>query len=154
MGLVINRPLELTLSELCQQLDIDIVDSEVADIPIYYGGPVESERGFILHTPVGNWDSTLAVSPDIGLTMSADIIQAIAEGYDADNTPPENYIITLGYAGWSADQLEEEIAENAWLNVPARKDILFSTPTELRWTAAAASMGIELQHLSTDVGHG
>jgi len=153
MGVIINRPTELTLSDLCEQLDIEITDSDNANFPIFHGGPVEPERGFILHTPVGEWESTLTITKDIGLTMSQDIIQAIAEGYDSDNTPPEKFIITLGYAGWSEDQIEDEITENVWLNVPASKDILFNTPVEQRWTSAAASLGIDLQQLSTDIGH-
>ena len=153
MGVVINRLTELTFTDLCDQLDIEITDNDVVNYPIYHGGPVELERGFILHTPIGDWESTLEVTKDIGLTMSQDIIQAIAEGYDSDNTPPEHFIITLGYAGWSEDQLEDEIAENVWLNVPATKDILFKTPVEQRWNAAAASLGINLQQLSTDIGH-
>lgn len=154
MGVVINRLTELTFSDLCEQLDIEITDTDTSNYPIYHGGPVETERGFILHTPVGEWESTLAVTKDIGLTMSQDIIQAIAEGYDSDNTPPKHFIITLGYAGWSEDQIEDEIAENVWLNVPAKTDILFSTPIDQRWNAAAASLGINLQQLSTDIGHG
>ncbi|MCW9031385.1 MAG: YqgE/AlgH family protein [Gammaproteobacteria bacterium] len=153
MGIVINRLTDLTFSDLCDQLDIEITDTDVADVPIYHGGPVEVERGFILHTPIGEWESTLAVTKDIGLTMSKDIIQAIADGYDSDNTPPEHFIITLGYAGWSEDQIEDEIAENVWLNVPASKDILFSTPVIQRWNAAAALLGINLQQLSTEIGH-
>ncbi|MCW8986924.1 MAG: YqgE/AlgH family protein [Gammaproteobacteria bacterium] len=153
MGIVINRLTDLTFSDLCDQLDIEITDTDVADVPIYHGGPVEIERGFILHTPIGEWESTLAVTKDIGLTMSQDIIQAIADGYDSDNTPPEHFIITLGYAGWSEDQIEDEIAENVWLNVPASKDILFSTPVIQRWNAAAALLGINLQQLSTEIGH-
>lgn len=153
MGVVINRLTELTFSDLCEQLDIEITDTDTSNYPIFEGGPVETERGFILHTPVGEWESTLAVTKDIGLTMSQDIIQAIAEGYDSDNTPPKHFIITLGYAGWSTDQIEDEIAENVWLNVPASHDILFQTPIEQRWTAAAASLGINLQQLSTEIGH-
>ena len=132
---------------------LEITDTDTSNYPIYDGGPVETERGFILHTPIGEWESTLAVTKDIGLTMSQDIIQAIADGYDSDNTPPKHFIITLGYAGWSADQIEDEIAENVWLNVPATHDILFQTAVEQRWTAAAASLGINLQQLSSDIGH-
>lgn len=153
MGIIINRPTELTFLELCEQLDITVTDTDIQDYPIYYGGPVEHERGFILHTPIGDWESTIAVTRDIGLTMSLDIIQAIADGYDADNTPPEHFIISLGYAGWSEDQLEYEISENVWLSVPATSDILFQTPIDQRWAAAAALLGINLQQLSTDVGH-
>ena len=153
MGIVINRLTGLTFADLCEQLDIEVTDTDTSHYPIFEGGPVETERGFILHTPIGEWESTLAVTKDIGLTMSQDIIQAIADGYDSDNTPPKHFIITLGYAGWSEDQIEDEIAENVWLNVPASKAILFSTPVEQRWNAAAALLGINLQQLSTDIGH-
>ena len=153
MGVVINRVTELTFADLCDQLEIEITDTEVANYPIFEGGPVEPERGFILHTPLGEWESTMPITEDIGLTMSQDIIQAIAEGYDSNNTPPKHFIITLGYAGWSEDQIEDEIAENVWLNVPSSQDILFNTPVELRWSAAAALLGIDLQKLSSDIGH-
>lgn len=154
MGIVINHPSVLVFADLCEQLEIEITDTDTTNYPIFYGGPVETERGFILHSPLGEWESTLAVTKDIGLTMSQDIIQAIAEGYDSDNTPPEHFIITLGYAGWSKDQIEDEISENVWLNVPASQHILFDTPVEQLWTAAAATLGINLQQLSTDIGHG
>ena len=153
MGVVINKPTNLTFAELCEQLDIEITDNDTANYPIYDGGPVEIDRGFILHTPVGDWESTLEVTKDIGLTMSQDIIEAIANGYSSDNNPPKHFIIALGYAGWSEDQIEDEIAANTWLNVPATDKILFLTPTENRWTAAAASLGINLQTLSSDIGH-
>ena len=153
MGVVINRPTDLTFTELCEQLDIEITDNDTANYPIYDGGPVEVDRGFILHTPIGDWESTLEVTKDIGLTMSQDIIEAIANGYSSDNNPPKHFIIALGYAGWSEDQIEDEIAANTWLNVPATDKILFNTPTENRWTAAAASLGINLQTLSSDIGH-
>ena len=153
MGVVINKPTNLTFAELCEQLDIEITDNDTENYPIYDGGPVEVDRGFILHTPVGDWESTLEVTKDIGLTMSQDIIEAIANGYSSDNNPPKHFIIALGYAGWSEDQIEDEIAANTWLNVPATDEILFRTPTENRWTAAAASLGINLQTISSDIGH-
>lgn len=153
MGVVVNRPTQLCFADLCEQLEIDITDAETANYPIYDGGPVEMDRGFILHTPLGDWESTLEVSKDIGLTMSQDIIEAIANGYSSDSSPPKHFIITLGYAGWNEDQIEDEIAANTWLNVPATSNILFHTPIENRWTAAAALLGIDLQQLSSDVGH-
>lgn len=153
MGVVVNRPTDLTFADLCEQLDIEISDSDTSNYPVYEGGPVEVDRGFILHSPIGDWDSTLEVTKDIGLTMSQDIIEAIADGYSSDSNPPKHFIITLGYAGWSEDQIEDEIAANVWLNVPASDKILFHTPTENRWTAAAATLGINLQTLSSDIGH-
>ena len=153
MGVVINRPTELTFAELCLQLDIEITDTDTNNYSIFDGGPVETDRGFILHTPIGDWESTVEVTKDIGLTMSQDIIEAIANGYSSDSNPPKHFIITLGYAGWSEDQLENEMASNTWLNVVATEEILFHTPAENRWTAAAASLGINLQQLSSDIGH-
>jgi len=153
MGVVINRPSNMTFANLCEQLNIEVNDPDIANQPIFEGGPVETDRGFILHTPVGEWESTLAVSKDIGLTMSQDIIEAIASGCALDNQPPKHFIVTFGYAGWSADQIEDEIAENVWLNVPATMEILFHTPIEQRWAAAAAALGINLQTLSSDIGH-
>lgn len=153
MGVVINRPTNISFAELCLQLDIEITDTDASHHPIFDGGPVETDRGFILHTPIGDWESTVEVTKDIGLTMSQDIIEAIANGYSSDCTPPKHFIITLGYAGWSEDQIEDEMAANTWLNVTATKEILFQTPAENRWTAAAASLGINLQQLSTDIGH-
>ena len=153
MGVVINHPSELTFAELCEQLDIEITDNDTANYPIFDGGPVERDRGFILHTPIGEWESTLKITKDIGLTMSQDIIEAIANGYSSDNNPPKHFIIALGYAGWSEDQIEDEIAANSWLNTPATNKILFNTAIENRWTAAAASLGIDLQQLSSDIGH-
>lgn len=153
MGVVINRPMDLNFADLCEQLEIEITDMDTAAYPIFDGGPVEVDRGFILHTPVGEWESTLEITEDIGLTMSQDIIEAIANGYSSDNNPPKHFIIMLGYAGWSEDQLEDEIAANAWLNVPATSEILFNTATDKRWTAAASLLGIDLQQLSSDIGH-
>lgn len=153
MGIVINRPMDLNFADLCKQLDIEITDTDTINYPIFDGGPVEIDRGFILHTPLGEWESTLEITKDVGLTISQDIIEAIANGYSSDNNPPKHFIITLGYAGWSEDQIEDEIAANSWLNVPATDDILFHTPVENRWTAAAASLGIDLQQLSSDIGH-
>jgi putative transcriptional regulator len=148
MGLVINRPTELTLAELAEQLDIEITEPVLATTPIYQGGPVQTERGFVLHPGKEDWDNTLQVAPGISLTMSQDILEAIAQGVG-----PEKFLITLGYAGWGEGQLEEEIAANAWLNGPADPAIIFDTPAESRWRAAAAHLGVELSQLSNDIGH-
>ena len=115
---------------------------------IYHGGPVQQERGFILHSPAGEWNSSLKINDHLALTTSRDILEAIAH-----NEGPEQSIITLGYAGWSPGQLEQEIAGNVWLNCPAEEQIIFNTPTEKRWQAAADLIGIDLQLLSNDAGH-
>ncbi len=148
LGIIINRPTELTLFDLAEQLDIEVTEPELIDTPIYQGGPVQLERGFVLHSPLGEWDSTLEITADIGLTMSSDIIDAIANGVG-----PQQFLIALGYAGWGQGQLEAELAANSWLNGPADSRILFNYPVEKRWSAAAASLGVDINNLSTDVGH-
>ena len=148
MGLVINRPMDLEFAELLSFLKID--DSRIRHpyIPIYQGGPVQTERGFVLHEDIGQWEATMAVTENIGLTLSQDIIEAIAHGGG-----PERFLIALGYAGWGAGQLENELAANTWLNGNADPGIIFDTPIEQRWTASAQLLGVELKNLSSDVGH-
>ena len=148
LGLVINRPLGMQLDEILQHVQLDQAEPEARQIPVHLGGPVQQDRGFVLHEPLGEWDATLKVTDRIGITSSMDILQAIAR-----NEGPEHTLITLGYAGWGAGQLEQEMAENAWLSGPAHADILFDTPDEERWKAAAASLGIDLDLLSGEAGH-
>ena len=148
MGLVVNRPLDLEIDALLSHLDINADHHRADYIPIYQGGPVQTERGFVLHRDIGQWEATMEIFDDIALTMSQDIIEAIAR-----NEGPKDYLITLGYAGWGAGQLEEELAANAWLNGPADPAIIFDTPIEQRWTASARHLGVELKNLSSDVGH-
>lgn len=148
LGIIINRPTDLTLADLTEQLNIQVTEPELADTPIYQGGPVQLERGFVLHSPLGEWDSTLEVTPEVGLTMSPDIIDAIAGGVG-----PKQFLIALGYAGWGEGQLEDELAANSWLNGPADSRIIFEYPVDKRWNAAAASLGVDISTLSTDVGH-
>jgi putative transcriptional regulator len=148
LGIVINRPTDLTLADLAEQLNIEVTEPELAETPIYQGGPVQLERGFVLHSPLGEWDSTLEVTPDTGLTMSSDIIDAIANGVG-----PQKFLIALGYAGWGQGQLETELAANSWLNGPADNRIIFDYPVNERWSAAAAALGVDIKNLSTDVGH-
>lgn len=148
MGLVINRPLDLEFAELLSFLKIDDTREHHPYIPIYQGGPVQTERGFVLHQGIGSWEATMPVTDNIGITLSQDIIEAIAHG-----NGPERFLIALGYAGWGAGQLESEIAANAWLNGGADPAIIFDTPIEQRWTASAHLLGVELKNLSTDIGH-
>lgn len=148
MGLIINRPLELDFSALLEHLDMTDSRNRQADVPIYQGGPVQTERGFVLHREVGEWEATIKVTDDIGVTLSQDIIEAIAQ-----DRGPRQFLIVLGYAGWGQGQLEMELAQNAWLNGPAANSIIFETPTEQRWTASASHLGVELNNLSSDVGH-
>ena len=148
MGLIINRPLAVTVGEILQHLEIDTVLDGDAQQPVHYGGPVEPERGFVIHQPPGAWEGMLHVSDDLGVTTSRDILDALGRGEG-----PERYLVTLGYSGWGAGQLEAEMAQNAWLTCPASSDILFDLPAEERLTAAAARMGIDLDLLSSDAGH-
>jgi putative transcriptional regulator len=148
LGVVINRPLSMRLGEILEHMDIRHAPEDILTRPVYMGGPVQSDRGFVLHEPIGDWEATLQVTDKIGITSSRDILQAIAEG-----TGPEKSIVTLGYAGWGAGQLEQEIADNAWLSGPADSHIVFDIPSEQRWEAAAASLGVDLNLLSSDAGH-
>ncbi|MDH5602084.1 MAG: YqgE/AlgH family protein [Gammaproteobacteria bacterium] len=148
MGVIINRPSPLNLSNMCDQLDIPIDDPDIATIPLYYGGPVEIDRGLVLHRDIGEWENTLPITPDIGLTMSLDIIDAIASGMG-----PKEFIIILGYAGWGEGQLEDELSENVWLNGPADEQIIFNTAASEKWNQAAAILGVNLQNLSSEIGH-
>ena len=148
MGIIINRPLGMSLGEVLQQMQIAARSENIERIPIYQGGPVQADRGFVLHQPIKNWDSCIEITGDIGIATSRDILQAIASGEG-----PEQALIALGYAGWAPGQLEKEIMDNAWLNVPADTGIIFNTPIEQRWHAAAGLMGIDLEKLSIDVGH-
>jgi len=148
LGLVINRPLQLSLGQLLAHLDIVPDYVKGADLPVYHGGPVQPEQGFVIHNPLGQWGATLRITDQIGITTSRDILQALAQGEG-----PARLLVTLGYAGWGPGQLEQELAENAWLSAPADFHILFDLPSEQRWTAAAALLGIDLNLISTHVGH-
>lgn len=148
MGIVINRPLDLALGDVLSQMNLKAVKDELNSIPVYQGGPVQTDRGFVLHHPDSEWQSSINVSEEIGVTTSRDILQAIAEGRG-----PRYSFIALGYAGWAAGQLEQEIKENAWLSGPADTSIIFRTPSEKRWESAARMLGVDLSKLSTDVGH-
>ena len=148
LGLIINRPLDMQLDEIFRHMDLKSASPAVRHQTIHLGGPVQQDRGFVLHEPLGDWEATLKVTDRIGITTSSDILTAIA-----NDAGPEKCLVALGYAGWGAGQLEQELADNAWLSGPADPDILFRTADEERWKAAAASMGIDLDLLSGDAGH-
>ena len=149
LGITINRPTDIVLGEVLEQSHITAATEEIAQHPIFLGGPVQTERGFILHrrTPK-TYDGSLDVTDEIQLTSSRDILEDIAH-----NEGPDDYLISLGYAGWGGGQLEREMAENAWLSCPADSAIIFDTPVEKRWESAASLLGIDLQLLSNDAGH-
>ena len=148
LGIVVNKPTDMTLSSLFEQIEVPLSDEALRAAPVHYGGPVQVDRGFVLHRPLGNWQSTLAISEEIGLTTSKDVLEAVARGEG-----PKNVLVSLGYAGWSAGQLEQEIAQNAWLTVMADADVLFETPAEARLPAAMRLLGIDFSRLSDAVGH-
>ena len=148
LGIVINRPVNVSLGVLFKDLKLPCRSADIAAQPVYVGGPMQNNRGFVLHRPVGHWDSTLDVTDQIGVTTSRDILDAMAGG-----DGPRDALVALGYAGWGAGQLEEEILGNTWLHSPASASILFELPVEQRRQAAAATLGIDLNLLSGEAGH-
>lgn len=149
LGLVVNRPIDLTLRGLLEQIDIPMSADRGGHLPVYYGGPVQVDRGFVLHAPLGAWQSTLAVNDEIGLTTSRDILQTVGRG----ELPTESLLVTLGYAGWEAGQLERELGANSWLTVEASPEVLFALPAEERMAAALQRLGVSLAMLSDQAGH-
>jgi putative transcriptional regulator len=148
MGLVINQPLEISLEEIFDHLEIGTA-ADFHNRPVLAGGPVQVDHGFVLHpSDASEWDSSLQVTAEIRLTTSQDVLRAIAAGHG-----PERFLNALGYAGWSAGQLEEEIANNSWLTIPADHRIIFDTPIEQRVSVAASALGIDMNLLTTQVGH-
>ena len=148
LGLVVNRPIDMTLQALFERLSLSLRARELSDSPIYFGGPVQTDRGFVLHAPTGEWQSTLRVKDLIGLTTSKDILEAVGRGEG-----PQKILVTLGYAGWDAGQLEHELAQNAWLTVEAKDAILFDLPSEERLPAAMELLGVDYARLADSAGH-
>ncbi len=147
-GVIINQKTEINLKKIITEMKIESDSDYNEKQSVFIGGPVDQGRGFILHHPLGNWSSSLKINDKIALTTSKDILQAIA-----NNEGPENCIVALGYAGWAAGQLEQEMASNTWLSCPADEQIIFNTPTEERWKAAAKLIGVDLSLMSNDAGH-
>lgn len=146
MGVVINRPTDIGLAELLEQLDISMtIDT---DAKIYAGGPVQRDRGFIFHDGEKCWQSTLELSSGLKLTTSKDILEAIAQG-----AGPQTYLVALGYAGWGEGQLEGELTENTWLTCPGSQDILFADDDSKKLTMAMDILGIKADQLSGQIGH-
>ena len=148
MGLVINRPTTLDLREMLEHMGLNGERLITHSTPVFWGGPVQPERGFVLHHAAKHWESTLRVSDELSVTTSKDILVAISNGEG-----PEHYLVTLGYAGWDAGQLEDEILSNSWLNTPAASDIIFSALPTTRWEAAARLLGVDVHLLSSHSGH-
>jgi putative transcriptional regulator len=148
MGILINRLSEYRLGDVLAQMNLKSEIAEVNDAPVLIGGPVQPERGFVLHEPMGEWESSFKISDAVSVTTSRDVLMAMAEGRG-----PRRAVVALGYAGWTAGQLEQELRDNAWLTVGANDRILFDTPLEERWDAAAALVGVNMAQLTDYVGH-
>ena len=148
MGLIINRPSGIALGEVLQQLNIQPNNQDLQQQMIYSGGPVQTDRGFILHAGGRKWDATLPLGSNMNLTTSKDILTSIAH-----EDGPEDCLVALGYAGWGAGQLEHEMANNLWINAPGDSDIIFRVACEDRLEAASSSLGIDLSRISSDAGH-
>ncbi len=148
LGIVINRPLQLKLAGLFEQLDVADNDPAAATCPVLLGGPIGPDKGFVLHDSERTFKNSIAVSSDICLTFSRDILDAMAAG-----DGPNKSLVALGYAGWEPGQLENEILANSWINVPATTDIVFDLPFAERWSAAAQTLGIDISRIAPDAGH-
>ena len=152
LGMIINRPTDMTMDVLFERLDLSLEitphDQVMPQVPVLFGGPVQVERGFVLHAPSADYNSSLTVSDDVSLTTSRDVLEAAAQG-----NGPRRLVVTLGCAGWGAGQLEEEILRNGWLTVRADPAILFDTPSAERFAAAMNLLGIDPTMLTGEAGH-
>jgi putative transcriptional regulator len=151
LGLVINKPIDLELRTLFAKVDLELARQDLVDAPVYFGGPVDTERGFVLHEPMGEGErfgSSIAVPGGLEMTTSKDVLEAIAKG-----SGPKRVMVTLGYSGWGAGQLEDELGRNGWLNVDASRDVIFDTPAHQRYTRALSLLGLDAMSLSQEAGH-
>ncbi len=148
MGLIINRPTQIMLDELFIHLEIDNISPIIQTTSVLFGGPAQKEQGMIIHDSPQQWVSTKALDDELYLTTSTDILEVVGT-----SAGPDNFLITLGYAGWEAGQLEQELANNSWLTVGASKAILFETPAEDRWFAAGKLLGVDMNLMTLSMGH-
>jgi putative transcriptional regulator len=148
LGLILNKPLPMRMSEIFEQLEIDLAVGPLSERQVLRGGPMQTDRGFVVHRAGGEWNSTLKVSDNLHVTTSRDILAAMARGEG-----PDDAVVALGYAGWDGGQLEEEIRANAWLSAPAEAAIIFDLPFESRWHAAARLLGVDLSRISPISGN-
>lgn len=151
LGLVINKPIDIKLKNLFEKVDLSLDREELAELPVYFGGPVQTERGFVLHekqadTPT--YSSTLQIPGGLEMTTSKDVLEALANG-----AGPRRLLVTLGYSGWAAGQLEDELGRNGWLTVDAAPEIIFDTPVEQRYARAVSLLGFDPRMLSQEAGH-
>ena len=148
LGIIVNRPINMNLATLFEKIDVPFASGSLGNLPVFFGGPVQTDRGFVLHRPVGGWQSTLAINNDVGLTSSRDVLQAVARDGE-----PSQIMVSLGYSGWGAGQLENELAQNAWLTVAAEPFIIFDLPYEERLPSAMEMLGIDFANLAGQAGH-
>lgn len=148
IGLVINRPTDLDLQSVFNRIDLKLNIEEINHLPVCYGGPIQSERGFVLHEKNGRYSSSLGVVGGLEITTSKDILEEVANG-----NGPKRFALMLGHTGWAAGQLEQEIAQNGWLSVEAKPDIIFDVPPNERFNAALGLLGIKSSMLASVAGH-
>jgi len=155
LGLVINKPIDITLKNLFEKVDLSLDRPELAESPVYFGGPVQTERGFVLHESLGgdegeggHYNSSLRIPGGLEMTTSKDVLEALSSG-----AGPKKVLVTLGYSGWGAGQLEDEMSRNGWINVSAERNIIFDTPVEQRYDKALSLLGIDANMLSGEAGH-
>jgi len=155
LGLVINKPIDIKLKNLFEKVDLSLDRPELAEAPVYFGGPVQTERGFVLHESLGgeddeggHYNSTLRIPGGLEMTTSKDVLEALSSG-----AGPKKVLVTLGYSGWGAGQLEDEMSRNGWINVGAERGIIFDTPVEQRYDKALSLLGIDANMLSGEAGH-
>ena len=153
LGLVINKPIDIKLKNLFERVELSLDREDIADEPVYFGGPVQTERGFVLHEREGAdaspYSSTLSIpGGELDMTTSKDVLEALVGG-----AGPRKLLVTLGYSGWGAGQLEEEIKRNGWITVEARPEVIFDTPAERRYEKALSLLGIDPALLSAEAGH-
>ena len=155
LGLVINKPIDITLKNLFEKVELSLDREDMAESPVYFGGPVQTERGFVLHEPLGEagdddnrYSSSLKIEGGLEMTTSKDVLEALSHG-----AGPKRVLVTLGYSGWAAGQLEDEMGRNGWINVAAEPRIIFDTPVGERYERALSLLGIDAGMLSADAGH-
>ena len=152
LGLVINKPIDIKLKNLFEKVELTLDRDDLADEPVYFGGPVQTERGFVLHERLSgdaaHYNSSLQIPGGLEMTTSKDVLEALSSG-----AGPKKVLITLGYSGWGAGQLEEELKRNSWINVDAAPEIIFDTPVEQRYDKALSLLGIDPHMLSQEAGH-
>ena len=152
LGLVINKPIDITLKNLFDKVELPLERDDLAQTPVYFGGPVQTERGFVLHEHEASdqtqYSSSLKIPGGLEMTTSKDVLEALSKG-----SGPKKILVTLGYSGWAAGQLEDEMGRNSWINVAAAPNIIFDTPVEQRYHKALSLLGIDVHMLSQEAGH-